>query len=118
MQDARPCEACIKAKWNPVIIALVGPDFSIFTKDLYRSTICREKRATCNCSTVDLGEIRRAYLWETYGRKVRAVPECMQCTRVHLNNALSWLAGAVGRSFQPVIQWANVGNHARAAFSL
>ena len=27
----------------------------------------------------------------SYGRKVHAVPECMQCTRVHLNNALSWL---------------------------
>ena len=77
-----------------------------------------EKRATCNCSTVDLGEISRAFLWETYGRKVRAVPECMQAARGHLDSALSWLAGAVGRSFQPVIQWGNVGNHARAAFSL
>ena len=54
-------------------------------------------------------------LWQ---KSARSVPECMQCTRVHLNNTLSWLAGAVGRSFQPVTQWGNVGNHARAAFSL
>ena len=60
----------------------------------------------------------RAFLWETYGRKVRAVPECMQCTRVHLYNALGWLAGARAGGFQPVIQWSTVVNHARAAFSL
>ena len=77
-----------------------------------------EKRPTCNCSTVDLGEISRAFLWEMYGRKVRAVPECMQCTRVHQKNAPSWLAGARAGSFQPVILLGNVGEHARAAFSL
>ena len=77
-----------------------------------------EKRATCNCSTVDLGENSRAFLWETYGRKVRAVPECMQATRGHQSKAPSWLAGAREGSFQPVTQWADVGNHARAAFSL
>ena len=77
-----------------------------------------EKRATCNCNTVDLGEISRAFLWETYGRKVRAGPECMQSTRVHQSKALSWLAGARAGGFQPVTLLANVGNHARAAFSL
>ena len=77
-----------------------------------------EKRPTCNCSTVDLGENSRAFLWETYGRKVRAGPECMQCARVQLSNALSWLAGARAGDFQPVTQWSNVVNHARAAFSL
>ena len=82
------------------------------------SDIQYEKRATCNCSTVDLGEISRAFLWETYGRKVRAGPECMQCTRVHQKNAPSWLAGARAGGFQPVFLWGNVGNHARAAFSL
>ena len=82
------------------------------------SDIQYEKRATCNCSTVDLGEISRAFLWEMYGRKVRAVPECMQCTRVHQNSDLGWLAGARAGGFQPVILLANVGNHARAAFSL
>ena len=29
----------------------------------------------------------------------------MQCTRVHLNNALGWLAGVRAGGFQPVIQW-------------
>ena len=77
-----------------------------------------EKRATCNCSTVDLGEISRAFLWETYGRKVRAGPECMQSTRVHRNSDLGWLAGARAGGFQPVILLGNVGEHARAAFSL
>ena len=77
-----------------------------------------EKRPTCNCSTVDLGEISRAFLWETYGRNVRAGPECMQSTRVHQNSDLGWLAGARAGGFQPVILLANVGNHARAAFSL
>ena len=77
-----------------------------------------EKRATCNCSTVDLGEISRAFLWEMYGRKVRAVPECMQCTRVHQSKAPSWLAGARAGSFQPVTLRSTVVNHARAAFSL
>ena len=77
-----------------------------------------EKRPTCNCNTVDLGEISRAFLWETYGRKVRAGPECMQCTRVHLYNALGWLAGARAGGFQPVILLGNVGEHARTAFSL
>ena len=77
-----------------------------------------EKRPTCNCSTVDLGEISRAFLWETYGRKVRAGPECMQATRGQLCNALGWLPGARAGGFQPVTQWGNVGNHARAAFSL
>ena len=77
-----------------------------------------EKRATCNCSTVDLGEISRAFLWETYGRKVRAGHECMQCTRVHQNNGFGWLAGARAGGFQPVILLGNVGEHARAAFSL
>ena len=55
---------------------------------------------------------------EMYGRKVRAGPECMQSTRVHQSKALSWLAGARAGGFQPVILLANVGNHARAAFSL
>ena len=41
----------------------------------------------------------------------------MQSTRVHQNNALGWLAGARAGGFQPVILWADVGNHARAAFS-
>ena len=91
--------------------------FSLILK-LYYSDIQYEKRPTCNCSTVDLGEISRAFLWETYGRKVRAVPECMQSTRVHQENAPSWLAGARAGSFQPVTLLANVGNHARAAFSL
>jgi len=77
-----------------------------------------EKRATCNCSTVDLGEISTAFLWETYGRKVRAGPECMQSTRVHQSKALSWLAGARAGGFQPVTLLGNVGEHARAAFSL
>ena len=77
-----------------------------------------EKRPTCNCSTVDLGEISRAFLWETYGRKVRAGPECMQATRGHQSKATSWLAGARAGGFQPVTLLANVGNHARAAFSL
>ena len=71
-----------------------------------------------NCSTVDLGEISRAFLWETYGRKVRAAPECMQSTRVHQSKAPSWLAGARAGDFQPVTLWSNVVNHARAAFSL
>ena len=62
-----------------------------------------KRRATCNCSTVDLGEISRAFLWETYGRKVRAGPECMQATRGHLYNALGWLPGARAGGFQPVI---------------
>ena len=84
----------------------------------YAYDIQYEKRATCNCSTVDLGEISRAFLWETYGRKVRAVPECMQCTRVHQNSDLGWLAGARAGGFQPVILLGNVGEHARAAFSL
>ena len=77
-----------------------------------------EKRPTCNCSTVDLGEISRAFLWETYGRKVRAGPECMQSTRVHQKNDLRWLAGARAGGFQPVFLLGNVGEHARAAFSL
>ena len=42
----------------------------------------------------------------------------VQSTRVHQNNALGWLAGARAGGFQPVILWGNVGNHARAAFSL
>ena len=83
-----------------------------------RPDIQYEKRATCNCSTVDLGEISRAFLWETYGRKVRAGPECMQATRGHLYNALGWLAGARAGDFQPFTQWSTVVNHARAAFSL
>ena len=44
--------------------------------------------------------------------------ECMLCTRVHLDNALGWLAGARAGDFQPVILLSNVVNHARAAFSL
>ena len=44
--------------------------------------------------------------------------ECMQSTRVHLDNGLGWLAGARAGGFQPVILLSNVVNHARAAFSL
>ena len=44
--------------------------------------------------------------------------ECMQSTRVHLSKAPSWLPGARAGGFQPLTQWSNVVNHARAAFSL
>ena len=44
--------------------------------------------------------------------------ECMQATRGHLYNALGWLAGARAGGFQPGTLLGNVGEHARAAFSL